>query len=559
MQRNPFMTHGRVVIPREQYLFDGGQSHEIQTALQEILDHNRAALHADFALITYRPYSAQANLIALAYSSTQELDFPRPNEPLTVSDPLSGRLPSLVVDMTIRALLRRRSILLTSAVIIPWRDEYGSGSVITGNLSTRRVPLPKESDRHSHAISSAVQSGRASGSAIIKDGLHAALREVAEANATLPDAELRLHAILQSAKALFSAEVSYLAMPERDHHTFRFAQTLGITTSAFRGLRVEEGHGLGGLARVMRNPVRSLNYFRDDRLRSAPVAETRAEGIISAMAAPLILDEQVSGLIYVGDRSLRAFTETDERILEEFAQFAMFGVEQNMMDVYRRQVVKREERERLAFAIHDSVVRRLVEIGFVVEEGRRSTPSATVQQHYAAIEQATRSAMDALRSQLSQLLADDDIERVADAREVMNRIKELRHFSGISRSHGENIEPSHGTLSVLAADTLVRVGQEAIVNAERHSQCTHIHVQLDLTEATATLTIRDNGTAMTPVRLHQMQSTGTSHFGVRGMQDAVRSVDGHLSFPSAPQVASLSQYMSIVSVKETTNDPLLRR
>jgi signal transduction histidine kinase len=509
------------------YVLDGGLSHEIQAALHTIINESRIALEADFAVVTYRPHSS-VTTVALASSTRDGGEFFRPNEPLIPSESPIGKHPLLAVDMQIRSLLRQRSLRLSSAIVVPWSDECGVGALIVGNSSLEPLTSGVSSARRSVEVVNAVHSGRTAGMSKIRSDLHAALKEVAEANACLSDAESRLAAILHSAKRLFNTEVSYLAMPQRDKSVFTFTQTLGIHTPAFRGLKVEEGQGLGGLARLLQRPVRSLDYSQDDQLKFAFIAETQGEGIVSAMAAPVMVDGEVSAVIYIGDRRLRAFSETDERILEEFTGFATLGLEQLKIDEYRGQVIKREERERLAYAIHDSVVRRLVEIGYVVDESRRSVTSPEAQRHFAAIEKSIESAMDALRGQLSQAFVDEDSTGETDAYRVINKIMELRHVPGITRSHGENIERRFSSMSVPAANALIRVGQEAVVNAERHSGCNHIHVQLDLDAQQATLSIRDNGRGMP---LWQLENPASSlHFGVGGMQEAVHSVGGLLTF-----------------------------
>ena len=73
-------------------------------------------------------------------------------------------------------------------------------------------------------------------------------------------------------------------------------------TPDFRQLRMEFGQGLGGLARREVRVVSSMNYAQDTRLLAAPVTETQDEGILSAVAAPLVRAQDVHGVLYVGSR-----------------------------------------------------------------------------------------------------------------------------------------------------------------------------------------------------------------------------------------------------------------
>ena len=45
-----------------------------------------------------------------------------------------------------------------------------------------------------------------------------------------------------------------------------------------------------------------MNYAQDTRLLAAPVTETQDEGILSAVAAPLVRAQDVHGVLYVGSR-----------------------------------------------------------------------------------------------------------------------------------------------------------------------------------------------------------------------------------------------------------------
>ena len=516
-------------MPLGQYLFDGGQSRAIRSSLQAIVDENKVASAASFAVALYRMRGD--NFVILASSGNRPDHFSE-NEPIAADRFPRGSRPTQVEGLTLRSLVRNRSLELQSAIVIPFRDEFGYGGVIVGDPTSSTSHASAEAIKESLTIANIVRTARNAGAFRLERDLRAALGDIAAANATIFDPELRLQATLQSGKSLFGCDVAYLATPEPGQGAFTFSQTLGIHTRNFKALRVEEGHGLGGLARKLRKPVRSFDYFNDDRLRSAPVAETRREGIISAMAAPVVLRNEVAAVIYMGERRLRAFTPTDEAMLEDFAGFATLAIEQNTMDSYRHKVTLRNAREEMAYALHDTVVRRLIEIGFVIEENRNNNAPSSSPHHFNVIAHAVESAMDALRVQISDVFAQEDPVREIDAWEVMNRIMELRHAPGIARTHGENADLRCANIAAESTNALIRVGQEAIVNAERHSGCRNIHVQLDTDRKTATLTIQDDGRGMSSDEPHRAERSGGAHLGIRGMQEAVNSVAGVPRFDS---------------------------
>lgn len=98
-------------------------------------------------------------------------------------------------------------------------------------------------------IARALRQARRSGSVQLGRELRGAARLVAEAAVDGPDVPTVLSAVLTSARDLMRSEVAYLAVPDGRQGTFVFDQVLGIRTLAFRTLRVQFGHGLGGLAR----------------------------------------------------------------------------------------------------------------------------------------------------------------------------------------------------------------------------------------------------------------------------------------------------------------------
>lgn len=78
----------------------------------------------------------------------------------------------------------------------------------------------------------------------------------------------------------------------------------------------------------------------------------------------------MTALPYVSDRTLHPFGEIDEEILGEVAEYATLGLKRQAAEAYRCEVLRRQEQERLAYDLHDTAVRGLLEIGFAAERAR---------------------------------------------------------------------------------------------------------------------------------------------------------------------------------------------
>ncbi len=191
-------------------------------------------------------------------------------------------------------------------------------------------------------------------------------------------------------------------MPVDDNY-FVFTRTLGINTDPFRDLRVGSGEGLGGAARETGHPIRSLNYEEDRNLRAAMREETRGEGINSALAVPVRDGGNVEAVLYVASRRPRAYSEDDERVLADFANAALLGLDRSNLDESRREVVRDQERARIAQSLHDDLVRRLTQIGFAAEELEYQSTGDS-RSRAASISASVDECMSLVRDELRHLL-----------------------------------------------------------------------------------------------------------------------------------------------------------
>jgi signal transduction histidine kinase len=95
------------------------------------------------------------------------------------------------------------------------------------------------------------------------------------------------------------------------------------------GLRTPAGISAVGLAVRERGPVATTNLLRDPRIRLTPEVRLRLEAssFRSVLAVPLVLHDQVIGVLAVGDRDGRVFGHDEIRLVQALAGHAALALE----------------------------------------------------------------------------------------------------------------------------------------------------------------------------------------------------------------------------------------
>lgn len=77
----------------------------------------------------------------------------------------------------------------------------------------------------------------------------------------------------------------------------------GTRTGTLNGLLVEPGEGLGGLALARRQLTATGSYQESQDITHSYDHEVRGEGILTLLAVPVVVDDRVRALIYIGRRA----------------------------------------------------------------------------------------------------------------------------------------------------------------------------------------------------------------------------------------------------------------
>ncbi len=184
-----------------------------------------------------------------------------------------------------------------------------------------------------------------------------------------------------------------------------------------------------------------------------------------------------------------------------------------------------EEREHIAYEMHDTLTQSVAGIGFQLEAIRIGTPSELARVHRQldmASELVRHSHAEARRS--IDMLRPQELESKGLLNALTQTAQRLVEGGGVvvAVSSTGDARP----LPLRIADTLYRLGQEAIANAVRHAHPKTITISLDYERSIVRLSVSDDGSGFD----HDAEAQG---FGVQGMRKRAASISAQLDIHSS--------------------------
>jgi sugar diacid utilization regulator len=155
-----------------------------------------------------------------------------------------------------------------------------------------------------------------------------AVIETARDLTALRDIDQVLQAIVRRARQLVGCQIGYLANVDRQREEFYMRATDGAVSEDLPKLKLKRGIGLIGLIEKTATPQSSANYEPDERFPHSKEVDSifREEGIRSILGVPLLVGEKVIGVLFVGDRYVRAFLPWELSILSTLAAHAAVAI-----------------------------------------------------------------------------------------------------------------------------------------------------------------------------------------------------------------------------------------
>ncbi len=337
--------------------------------------------------------------------------------------------------------------------------------------------------------------------------------------------ERALQKMVDAARDLVDARYAALGVPDGEGGFEQFI-TSGISDDQIARIGpLPRTHGMLGPMLADTRPYITDNIQRDPRFEGWPRAHPDMR---SFLGVPMVSKGEVIGALYLTEkRGAQNFTDEDRRLIEMLAAHAAVSIENARLYERNRELSVIEERNRLARDLHDSVTQTLFSVALTAEAAAtlvdRDASAAKAQ--LDELKAMTQDAVKEMRSLVFELrpaeLESDGL--VATLRKHIDVLARVRPMEIELQVHGERRLPLDTERDVL------RITQEALNNALKHADASHVSVTLDMTSGVA-LMVRDDGAGFDPAD----PRIRSKRLGLTSMQERAEALGGRLEIASSP-------------------------
>ncbi|MCA9879999.1 MAG: GAF domain-containing protein, partial [Thermomicrobiales bacterium] len=302
----------------------------------------------------------------------------------------------------------------------------------------------------------------------LQDALHQldALRKVVESISRHLDLQGLMQQVIQSAVTLLNAHGGAISLvgesvtaPRRLVATYNLGETDVATRS------IPATAGLMGEIIARREPVILPAYAA----LGDPLPDAVFHRLGPWIGVPIWWQDEIVGTFGVAANDpQRSFGEREVTILSLLAKHAAIGIENARLFAANHELGISEERNRLAREIHDTLAQSLLTLTFQIRAARGLVSNAPAQadSELAAAEAQARAALDDARRSVWNL--------GPAALESGSLLQALQAEAATARPGAPCAFTKAGTPRPLDAEAqlaLLRVMQETVANARRHSGC----------------------------------------------------------------------------------------
>lgn len=338
--------------------------------------------------------------------------------------------------------------------------------------------------------------------------------------------EQLLEELAKLSRQLIPSRYAAIGVPD-SAGVMRYFKTSGMTPEELALMeRMPEGHGLLGAVLKERRTIRAPVIAHDPRSSGFPSYHPPMK---SFLGSPILAGEEILGMIYLCDRKdMPEFAESDEWLIESLAGYAALAIAGSMLRDKTKRLTLLEERQRIIMELHDGVIQSLYAVGMYLDLLRNSGDNVQTDSLTAAINDLNL-VIDDVREYIMGLKRMDEM----GSRTILSSMREMVDRLKVEKTMTVEVDApnSQPLLDEDTFDSACQIVHEALSNAVRHSQASHLTLTALQTESALIVTIKDDGVGFDT-------SNPSEGLGLQNMRRRARLIRGSVSIDSAPKTGT---------------------
>jgi signal transduction histidine kinase len=359
----------------------------------------------------------------------------------------------------------------------------------------------------------------------------AAIDQAAEM-ATANELLVSLHGLAQTLPASFDLPEVVESMRERLRSLLRFSALVVLvrdepesawTVELAEGVRLSPRLVDRELPQPLQRALTSMHpVLINDRLVHPDEDGFAALGR-SGMYMALRARGALVGLIALEEVAPNAYGPDQRELMESLSSLLALSIDNARWFARLRTLGAEAERARIARELHDRVAQSLAYVAFELE--RMHSLPGDKDAEISELRVVVRDIVRELRQTIYQLRA--NVSEVADIVEVAGGY--LEKFADRTGIQTHWLPSASVALPYRIEQEMWRIGQEALVNIERHSGASEVTVRWEVQDSLARLEIVDDGVGFEPGEVRG------EHYGLVGMRERADAIGAHLTIERAPR------------------------
>jgi signal transduction histidine kinase len=336
------------------------------------------------------------------------------------------------------------------------------------------------------------------------------------------DLEAVLERIAEVAKEMAATKYAALGIPN-GAGGLRYFKTAGMTDEQIALIdHLPRGHGLIGSIMQERETLRLADMSKDKRSVGFPANHPP---MTSLLGVPIKLGSQLFGVLYLCDKvDGTPFTDVDQMLTETVASYAALAISGAALNEQHSRLRLLEERERIGMELHDGVIQSLYGIGMHVELLRLGG-NIRVDDMQPLVD-SLNEVIEDIRAYIGQLRSRTD--RRLTLRDCFLRVVERLNLPD-KLDVAIEVEEMKLPFTPAVMESICLIINEAVSNAARHAEATHLHLSARSDGGHLLIQIGDNGKGFSVEEAHHENG-----LGLRNMQRRARLYGGEVLIDSRP-------------------------